>query len=94
MYNPLRDALRDALMIEVKNLFAQNKVFKQNGAPRSRFETVLIIRYRRDPDWLRARHCQQCFSYFQFSMRCRTATVALQVLVVGVLDKCDSPGVS
>ncbi len=42
----MHDALRDALMIEMRDLLAQNKIFQECRTAQTGFERVLIVRDR------------------------------------------------
>ena len=39
----MHDALRNALMVEVENLFTEDEVFGQHRSARARFQMVLVV---------------------------------------------------
>ena len=43
----VHDSLGDALVVEVRNFFAQYEIFEQRGSSRAGLERILIIRNRR-----------------------------------------------
>ena len=71
------DALRDALVIEMEDLFAEDEVLEQRGAPQTRLETVLGVR---DRDALLRGH-GKC------RVRGRLAGFAAMALLLGIVRR-------
>ena len=51
----VHDALGNALVIEVRDLFAQDEVFEQRRAAQARLQRVLVVGDRARPGWSSAR---------------------------------------
>src|ERR1700730_5388531 len=72
----VHDALGDALVVEVRNFFAQYEIFKQRGSPRAGLERILIIRNRR------ALVRRQAFAVSRYLVRFSTLTAAQNTLIL------------